>query len=77
MLPARADELIEQGSAEIRKPTQLTPWRYVEAVERIDALFAIEREINGLAPDERQRARNERSRPLVAASRDWGQRSGL
>ncbi len=37
----------------------------IEAVERIDALFAIEREINGLAPQERLRVRNERSRPLV------------
>ena len=36
----------------------------IEAVERIDALFAIEREINGMTPQERQRIRNERSRPL-------------
>jgi transposase len=43
----------------------------IEAVERIDALFAIEREINGRVPDERQRVRNERSRPLVAALESW------
>ena len=36
----------------------------IAAVERIDALFAIEREINGMTPQERQRIRNERSRPL-------------
>ena len=36
----------------------------VEAVQRIDALFAIEREINGMTPQERQRIRDERSRPL-------------
>ena len=43
----------------------------VEAVERIDALFAIEREINGLAPQERVHERNRRSRPLVAALEAW------
>jgi len=37
-----------------------------EAVKRIDALFAIEREINGLVPGERLRVRNERSRPQIA-----------
>ena len=36
----------------------------IEAVKRIDALFAIEREINGLLRNERRRVRNERSRPL-------------
>jgi transposase len=43
----------------------------LEAVERIDALFAIEREINGKPPHERQRVRNERSRPLLAALEAW------
>jgi hypothetical protein len=38
----------------------------VKAVERIDALFAIEREINGLSSEQRLAVRNERSRPLVA-----------
>ena len=42
-----------------------------EAVERIDALFAIEREINGMKPQERVRVRNERSRPLVGALETW------
>jgi transposase len=36
-----------------------------EAVKRIDVLFAIEREINGLAPQERLRVRQERSRALI------------
>ncbi len=40
-------------------------------MERIDALFAIEREINGATPQERVRVRNERSRPLVAALETW------
>jgi transposase len=43
----------------------------IEAVERIDALFAIEREINGKTPQERKRVRHERSRPLVAALETW------
>ena len=43
----------------------------IEAVERIDALFAIEREIHGATPPERVRVRNERSRPLVVALETW------
>src|SRR5712692_4292807 len=43
----------------------------IEAVERIDALFAIEREINGKPPPERMRVRNEHSRPLVLALETW------
>jgi transposase len=43
----------------------------IEAVERIDALFAIEREINGKPPYERMRERNERSRPLIVALETW------
>jgi transposase len=43
----------------------------LEAVQRIDALFALEREINGKPPQERRRVRNERSRPLVTALEAW------
>jgi len=43
----------------------------IEAVERMDALFAIEREIDGQVPHERRRLRNERSRPLVVALETW------
>lgn len=43
----------------------------IEAVERIDALFAIEREINGLVPEQRAAVRAERSRPLVEALHAW------
>ena len=42
-----------------------------EAVKRIDVLFAIEREINGLAPQERLRVRQERSRPLIVELQAW------
>src|SRR5437764_1861281 len=43
----------------------------IEAVERIDALFAIEREINGLLSQERLAVRHARSQPLVAALEAW------
>ena len=43
----------------------------VEAVERIDVLFAIEREINGMSPQERVRMRHERSRPLLIELETW------
>ena len=43
----------------------------IEAVERIDALFAIERDITGKPPPERQRVRNEHSRPLVTGLETW------
>ena len=43
----------------------------IEAVERIDVLFAIERDINGRAPHERKQERGERSRPLIVALETW------
>ena len=43
----------------------------IEAVKRIDELFAIEREINGKPPDMRRAVRQERSKPLVAALEIW------
>ena len=43
----------------------------MEAVARIDALFAIEREINGMAPQQRVAIRNERSRPLIVDLERW------
>lgn len=43
----------------------------IEAVTRIDALFAIEREINGASAEHRRAARDERSRPLVADLEAW------
>ena len=42
-----------------------------EAVARIDALFAIEREINGLVPPQRVDVRAERSWPLIQALETW------
>jgi len=43
----------------------------IEAVERMDALFAIERDINAKLPAERKRVRNEQSRSLVVALEAW------
>jgi len=43
----------------------------IEAVRRIDELFAIEREINGLSPDRRLAIRRERSKPLVEDLERW------
>ena len=43
----------------------------IEAIERIDALFAIEREINGVSREHRRMVRNERSRPLMAELEAW------
>jgi transposase len=42
-----------------------------ETVARIDALFAIEREINGLSPEQRVAVRDERSRPLIVGLEHW------
>jgi transposase len=43
----------------------------VQAVQRIDALFAIERDINGAAIDQRRAVRAERVKPLVAELETW------
>jgi transposase len=43
----------------------------LEAVKRIDALFDIEREINGLAADQRLECRRQDSQPLVEELHGW------
>lgn len=43
----------------------------LEAVRRIDAIFAIEREINGASAGRRRAVRQDRSRPLVADFDAW------
>lgn len=42
-----------------------------EALERIGALYEIEREIRGRPPDERKKVRNERARPLLEDLKHW------
>jgi transposase len=43
----------------------------VEAVRRIDAIFAVEREINGQSAEQRLAVRRERVAPLVASLEQW------
>jgi transposase len=43
----------------------------IEAVRRIDAIFAIEREINGQSPERRLAIRQEQVSPLMTALHDW------
>src|SRR5271157_2621115 len=42
-----------------------------EALERIGALYAIEKEIRGRPPDERREIRKARSRPLMESLKQW------
>ncbi len=43
----------------------------IEAVRRIDLIFDVERDINGLEPDQRHAVRQERVVPLVAGLEAW------
>ena len=59
------------GNVRKGKPAyQISPVA-LEAVKRIDAIFDIEREINGLEADARLAARQDLSRPLVNNLHDW------
>ena len=51
----------------------------IDAVRRIDAIFAIEREINGMVPDRRLAIRQQRIKPIVAELESWmrGERARL
>ena len=42
-----------------------------EALERIGALYALEKEIHGRSPEERREMRNTRSRPLLGSLKPW------
>jgi len=46
-----------------------------EALERIGALYAIEREIRGRPPDQRQQVRQARAKPLLESLRRWFEES--
>jgi transposase len=59
-----------QRKARRKKPVVISPIA-LEAVQRIDALFEIERAINGLSPDQRKAVRQERCAPLVASLHTW------
>jgi transposase len=63
-------EAAARRKAKGKKPQVISPLA-LNAVQRIDALFAIEREINGLNAEERLAARQQRSSPLVAELDVW------
>jgi hypothetical protein len=56
--------------AEGKKPAMISPLA-LEAVRRIDALFEIERAINGQNPEKRKAVRQQLSAPLVADLEAW------
>lgn len=63
-------EASARRKAEGQTPLPISPIA-LEVVRRIDALFAIERTINGQTADERRRVRQEKSAPLVADLETW------
>jgi len=63
-------EAAARARAKREKPAVVSPLA-LEAVRRIDALFEIERAINGKPPEERLAARKEHSAPLVAELEAW------
>jgi len=68
---AAASDELSSSISEITRRVQESNGIAAEAVKRIDVLFAIEREINGLAPQERLRVRQEHSRPLIVELEAW------
>jgi transposase len=42
-----------------------------EALERIGALYAIEKEIRGRSPEQRREVRNQQARPLLESLKQW------
>lgn len=61
---------VESNIRKGKSPKEVSPIAF-EAVKRIDALFEIERDINGKSPDERLEARQRLSAPLVADLERW------
>jgi transposase len=55
------------------KPTMISPIAF-EAVQRFDAIFVLERAINGLSPEERVAARRKDVAPLVNDLIEWMKR---
>ena len=63
-------EASARRKAEGKAPLALSPLA-LEAVRRIDALFEIERGINGRSAGERRAVREEKAAPLVAGLQSW------
>jgi transposase len=58
------------SNARKQKPTAISPIAF-EAVRKMDAIFMLERSINGLSPEERLAARRRDIAPLVDALIEW------
>ena len=63
-------EAAARRKAEGKTPQVVAPLA-LEAVQRIDAIFAIERQMNGLSAAERLAVRHDLSAPLVADLKSW------
>ncbi|MGY3287118.1 hypothetical protein ACVWW5_008621 [Bradyrhizobium sp. LM3.4] len=61
---------IEKNAREGKKGKPVSPIA-LEAVRRLDALFEIERAINGRGADERRAVRQEKSKPLLEDMHAW------
>ncbi len=61
---------IAKNAREGKKGRPISPIA-LEAVRRLDALFVIEREINGLTAAERLSVRQQKSKPLFDAMHEW------
>ena len=59
------------GFNELYLPGRMPGAITIEAIRRIDLIFDVERDINGLEPVQRHAARQERVAPLVAALEVW------
>ena len=64
---------IEKNAREGKKGKPVSPIA-LEAVKRLDALFEIERAINGRGADQRRALRQEKSKPLLKDMRNWSLR---
>jgi len=65
-----ADIAANARNKALGKQTAIAPLA-LEAVKRIDAIFDVEREINGLSAEKRMAVRRERVAPLVAELEAW------
>ncbi|MGE5388834.1 MAG: IS66 family transposase [Hyphomicrobiales bacterium] len=65
-----ADIAANARNKALGKQTAIAPLA-LEAIKRIDAIFDVEREINGLSAEKRRAVRRERAAPLVAELEAW------
>jgi hypothetical protein len=61
------------ATARERKPATISPIAF-EAVQKFDAIFMLERSINGLSPEDRVAARRQDIAPLVSDLIEWMKR---